>query len=276
MFYILNDILELIIPFIDSYQTINNLMVILDKEQKKIIIGSKIWIYNKPKIYTDTFLHYIKYMNFHCLDLTKTDTLHFHHIFNTFVHKSIHTIKFKKKSNIVDDDLKLIQNVKSLYLGDNSLITDHGIQCLGSVRVLFLCSNSKITDNGIIGISDNLNKLYLGNNSKLTDKSMHFLRNIESLALGDNSKITDQGIIDLIDKNYVIKYLKIGKNPKITMKSVSKLKNIPNVCFCDKLLQPLSNELFLNERKPIKITNNIYQSVRSGYDKQFKNERRNY
>lgn len=246
-----DDLLENIVQFIDSYQTIENLLQIVNDYQKRIIMGSKIWIYNKPKKYTD-IIHYNKYTCLHNLDLS--GLIHQRQILNQFSATKIHTIRLNKNSNITNDDLKSIRYVNTLFLGSDSLITDPGIQNLKSIEILFLGNESKITDNGLqclksvrqlhLGtnsrITDNglkeffeqnpnLEKLNLGNNSLITDHGITFLKNIESLSLGDNSMITDTGIHDLVNLNPSINTLRIGENTKITLKSISVLTNILNV-----------------------------------------------
>lgn len=169
--------------------------------------------------------------------------------------------------NILNDDVKLLTNLKTLNLEYNKTITQEGLCNLTRLRKLNLESNQHIIDlqkmsnlqwlnirwspiirdNGIQTLT-NLTHLDLFKNNNITDNGIRALTNLKTLNLSTNKSITDIGIqnltnitnLDLFDNKNIsnkgiqhlmqLSALDIGHNYLIT--NISHFTNLRNLDLC--------------------------------------------
>jgi hypothetical protein len=103
------------------------------------------------------------------------------------------TLDLDSNSTIIDDNLKLLVNLRTLDLSYNSTITDDSLKLLVNLQTLNLYNNNTITDDSL-KLLINLRTLDLYNNSTITDDSLKLLINLRTLSLDNKSTITDDSL----------------------------------------------------------------------------------
>jgi hypothetical protein len=120
-------------------------------------------------------------------------------ILKWLIRKNIYIIlNLSYNSTIIDDNLKLLLNLRKLYLYNNNTITDESLKLLVNLRTIGLDNNSTITDDSL-KLLVNLRTLYLDNNSTITDGSLKLLVNLRTLYLYNNRTITDDSLKLLVN-----------------------------------------------------------------------------
>jgi hypothetical protein len=200
----------------------------------------------------------------------------FHKFFsNLFISNhslDIFTLDLSENNEIIDEELKNLNNLTYLNLGINGYITDEGIKNLTNLRELDLLNNSIITINGFIGLTGltsldlseshdsgfgykgiekliNLTKLHLS--PSFTDSELKNLTYLTDLDLNDNEIITNHGIKEVtkLIKLYLgmsqlitdetlqhfthLTYLNVGCNQSITDEGIKDLINLKALDLCN-------------------------------------------
>jgi len=165
----LKNIGDLVVPFLSTSKDFFNLLLTCKDTYKSLQISYPYIDFKCSGFFPN---HKVKYVRNLDLNYNFEKRLKFIPFFFPNCRKIIQILR-----NIINEDLKYLENIQHLDLRECNQITDEGLKYLNNVRHLDLRECKKITDEGLKHLK-NVQYLNLYGCNQITDEGLKHLKNV--------------------------------------------------------------------------------------------------